>query len=283
MRPFYICLILGMCVAAGASAQTQDSSAQRTITLSGIVKGRDGNRINGAEIVANFDHAAISDDNGAFSVPKIPGDTINLLVRRIGYLPHATALVARPGVTGITIQVTLAPVAIQLGTIVIEGKSLDRDLWAKGFYKRADLGNGVFFTPEQMAKTQASLGTIMQTVPSMTVARRKGGVTVPMARVGGGISGPSYCAMNVFLDGIYLPWATDVGIDAVVNQRDVKAMEVYNSPSLVPNRISGLAGPQTMATGNFTINDVGSPGGNSGECGAILIWTKSVDVKKSKR
>jgi hypothetical protein len=84
--------------------------------------------------------------------------------------------------------------------------------------------------------------------------------------------------LNVFLDGQYLSWAAQVGIDNVVAQGDVKAIEVYSRPSEVPNAITGIGG---FGSGGVAIS---SPGSVSGiECGVILLWTKPVGEEKNSK
>ena len=278
--------LLVCCVALVGMFSTRESTAQdsksdpraNTLVLSGVVKDNAGNPISGAQISVG-DLTALSDSTGSFALPGVPRGTIDLVVRRIGFIAQAVSLETKPDVTGVTIAVMMVPNAVTLGTIVVEGKTLDRDLWMKGFYKRKDLGRGYFFTPEQMAHTKISLSTLMSEVPSVSLATLRGNTRVPVARVGAGVAGPRYCAMNVFLDGQYLSYATQMGIDNVIAQQDVKAIEVYNRPSEVPHTISGIGG---FGSAGVAISNPAFAGAGFGECGVILLWSKPV-VEETKQ
>jgi hypothetical protein len=273
--------LLGLFFGRESTAQqTTPDPRANTLTLSGVVKDISGNAVSGAQISVGRDLAAFSDSIGNFSLAGVPRGTIDLVVRRMGFQANAVSLETKPDVTGVTIAVTMVPNAVSLGTIVIEGKTLDRDLWMKGFYKRQDMGRGYFFTPQQMAHTKISLSTLMTEVPSVALMTLRGNSRVPVARVGGGVGGPRYCAMNVFLDGQYLSWATQVGIDNVIAQQEVKAIEVYNRPSQVPNAISGIAG---FGSGGVAISNPGFAAGGLGECGVILLWSKPIVEEEKKK
>jgi hypothetical protein len=269
--------LIGMFLGRESTAQDSKSDPHaNTLILSGVVKDNAGNPVSGAQISVG-DLTALSDSIGNFSLPGVPRGSIVLIIRRIGFQANAVSLETKPDVTGLTIAVTIVPNAVELGTIVIEGKTLDRDLWTKGFYARQKLGRGHFFTPEQMKHTSISLSSLMSEIPSVTVLTTRGGVRIPAAQLPGGVRGPRACALNVFLDGQYLSWATQVGIDNVIAQGDIKAIEVYSRPSEVPNAISGIAG---FGSGGVAISNPGSASG--GECGVILLWSKPVgeDAKK---
>ena len=150
---------------------------------------------------------------------------------------------------------TLVPSVVQLGTVVIEGKALDRNLWQAGFYERQRLGRGVYFDPEKLDRRATGLGTLVAEAPAVRVFRGRAGTAVatgPQGAVG-------RCALNVFLDGELVPWAAEVGLDYVIRREEVAALEIYPRPSDVPLRFAGHRLP-----------------GQLNECGAILIWSKPV-------
>jgi hypothetical protein len=179
----------------------------------------------------------------------------------------------------VTIEARLIPSAVTLGTVVVEGKSMDRQLWQSGYYKRKTLGDGVFFDPERLQHTAANLSTLMQEVPAVQIMTTRGGARIPVAKVGGGISGPVMCALNVFLDGQFLPWATQAGIDDVIAQQDVKAIEVY--PRRIPASLRGGTGTASAGAG-FSIAGIDMASANI-ECGAILLWSKTIEEAKARR
>jgi hypothetical protein len=245
-----------------------------------VVKDEAGNPVSGAQITVGRELSAFSDPLGNFSLPGVPRGTIDLLVRRIGFQANSASLETKPDVAGVTIAVTMVPNPITLGTVVIAGKTLDRDLWMKGFYKRQHLGRGYFFTPEQLARTSTSLSTLISEVPSVTLAVGRGNTRVPLARAGTSVFGPRYCAMNVFVDGQFLKFAAEEGIDNVIAQRDVKAIEVYSRASQVPNAIGGIAG---FGTSGVAISNPAFAAGGTSECGVILLWSKPFGEKQHSR
>lgn len=115
----------------------------------------------------------------------------------------------------------------------------------------------------------------------------EGNTGIVMAQLPGGAFGPRLCVMNVFLDGVLAPWANEVGIDNVISQSDVKAIEVYNRPSLVPNVIQGIGGFQASTGGGFSISGPGVVTTDVREgpvqCGAILLWTKPIQTSEAKK
>jgi len=256
----------------GAAQSKPDSTVGR-LTLTGIVHDVAGMPLEGAEFSVGEGISTLSDEKGAFVLRGVPTGSVQLVIRRVGYRPVSVALVTKPDTRAVSIESTLTPNETTLGTVIIEGKKLDRALFENGFYDRQKKSDGHFFPPERMEKTAASLSTLMNEVPSLRVARSRGGVSIPMGVGGHGMGGPIYCRLNVFLDGTYLPWATEAGIDAVVAEQDVKAIEVYSRPESVPRQIRGTAGAQSVGGPRSGGGEGLGPG--SVNCGAILIWSKS--------
>jgi hypothetical protein len=240
----------------------------RSITITGVVQDLGDRPLRAAEIIASADVRTVTDTAGQFTLANVtPGSDI--MVRRIGYQPQTFAIQTDSDVSGVSVKITLVPMAVSLGTMVIEGKKVDRQLWLNGFYKRQLVSFGVFFTPERLERTGASIATLMNEVPSLRVNHNRGTSTV----LGRSASATTYCRMNVFLDGVFVPYAHDIGVDNVIGRDDVKAIEVYPRPLMVPAMIRGLATFQGGST--FAGTRVGgSVGGSYIECGAILIWSK---------
>jgi hypothetical protein len=261
-----LCLML-ICLIAPRAIAAQDTSSVR-VTLTGVVHDTNGQPLVGAEVIAGPDLRTVTGATGEFTIPGIPRGTIDVLIRRIGYQPATFGLETEPDVNGVSIAATLSPALVELRTVVVEGKKLDLDLWQNGFYSRELRGMGVFFSPERLQRSGASVSTLMQEVPSVQLRGRPGAM-VPVARASDGFS---YCTMDVFLDGSYIRWAGEVGIDNLLARDDVRAIEVYNRPGMVPNVLRGPAGAQQ--TGGYAASGNNLIGGSFKECGAILIWTK---------
>lgn len=242
-----------------------------------MVRDPAGRPLNAAEIAVGDSLSTLSDSKGEFTLHGVPTGTVQLDFRRIGYHPYSVGLQTQPGTTGVSVAATLVPNTTQvLGTVVIEGKIKDTNLFANGFYKRSRLATGTFFTPERMAHTAVSLGTMLMEVPQVKVARTKGNVTIPMGIAAYTMGGPLYCKLSVFLDGILELSANETGIDALIAQDQVRAIEVYPKPEMVPAQVRGLAPKQPVGG---AVSARGATIGDSFyECGVILIWTKQTNI-----
>ena len=246
-------LFAALCTAGISEAQTPPVSNTR-ITVSGVVRNSDGAELAGAEVIAGDLHA-ITNEAGEFTLSDVPGGNVLLYVRRIGYVPGTLEFRSDPSLKSISVLARLVPAAVSLGTIVVEGKRLDIDLYRNGFYRRRNLGRGVYMDEGRIARAP-SLGTAANEVAGVRVERGTGGISIPTARAGTSIMGPSYCVMSVMLDEVYLPWVEDIGLDAIIPQSEVAAMEVYRSANMIPGMVLGKFPPQKS------------------ECGLIMLWSK---------
>ena len=274
MKKSIFALVVMVGIGSPLMAQTK-ASAGNLITINGIVKSSEGQRLRAAEVIAG-ELRAITNDSGAFTLRNVPGGSVFLFVRRIGFLPGTLSFDTDPSLREVSIEARLVPSVVALGTVIVEGKTLDRQLWQNGYYKRKTLGDGVFFDPERMKQTAANLSSILQEVPQVLVQSTRGGTRVAMARSFGGVSMSDLCPLSVFVDGEYFPWADEVGIDDIVAQQEVKAMEVY--PRRLPASLRGSAGPRVGAK----LTPKGVIAGGT-DCGAVLLWTKSIEEMRAER
>ena len=265
-------------IASGQRVNTikPTAPAARTVTLDGIVRDNNGRPLAAAEIIVDEDHRTITNSRGEFSIGGLEPGVIEFIARRIGYNPVTTAVQVEPGLT-VHLAVKLRPLAIQLGTIVVEGKRLDKTLWQTGFYQRQQTAAGHYFDDEYFRRHQTSVGTVVSTVPSVFLDRKSNGSTLALGTLPNGTG----CLLSVFVDGNVVPWA-DTGIDNVVNRDDVLAIEVYGRASEMPARIAGRGGVSGLGAIG-TVNLRGSTltqGPTTGDCGAILIWTKPLQSRR---
>ena len=277
-------VLLMIFLALPGTIMGQPADSVSFLKLTGVVRDPAGRPLKVAEISVGDSLWAFTDAKGEFTLDSVPTGSVQIDFRRVGYKAHSVTLQTRPKTTGVSVAATLVPnTTTVLGTVVIRGKAVDRDLLANGFYKRATSAQGYFFSPERMQKTQVSIGTMLNEVPQLRLGRTKGNVVVPMAAGSTGTVGTLYCKMDVFLDGVFVPWATETGIDDVVAQYDVKAVEVYPRESSIPPQLRGVAPTQTVAQLNDlgTIRAEGQPLGTGNvQCGAILLWTKSARISE---
>jgi hypothetical protein len=272
---------LALMIPAAASAQRVNTikpaaPATQAVGLAGIVRDKEGRPLAAAEVIVDDEHRTITNSRGEFSITGLESGIIEFTARRIGYNPVTTAVQVDPGLIA-HLAIKLTPLAIQLGTIVVEGKRLDKTLWQTGFYQRQQTGNGHYFDDDYFRRHQASLGTVVTEVPKVFLERKNNGTAIALGTTANGTG----CLLSVFVDGHLISWA-DQGLDAVVNRDDVLAMEVYAHASQMPARIAGKGGMNGVGLIG-TVNLRGltlAQGPTTGDCGAILIWTKPLQTKR---
>jgi hypothetical protein len=275
------CVLLVLPAQAGAQRinsikGTPSANAEGRVTLAGQVRDQDGRPLGAAEIIVDDEHRAISNSRGEFSIPGLTPGLLQFTARRIGYTPVVTGIRVDPGVT-VQLSVKLVPAAIELGTMIVEGKRLDKTLWQTGFYQRQNVGLGTYFDNVYLSHFQASLANLVGNIASVTVDRSSNGAAVAYGKLPNGGS----CPLSVFLDGNYIPWATDSGLDNVINRDEVLAIEVYPRASDVPATIAGKGGMSGVGSiGTVNVRGQQMQAGQVyAECGAILMWTKPIQKK----
>lgn len=258
---------------------TITSAPPATVTIDGVVRDREERPLSAAEIMVDQQHRVITNSRGEFSIPNLPAGIVEFTARRIGYSPVTTAVQIDPGVT-VHLAVKLVPVATQLGTIVVEGKRLDKALWQTGFYQRQLTGRGSYFDDEYLRRFGGGLGTLMLNVPTVRLARASNGSALAVGKLPNG----SDCSLNILVDGNVIPFATNMGLDDIVNRDDVLAVEVYPRASEMPARISGLGGSGGLGTiGTVNLQGASMQSNSStSDCGAVLIWTKPLELKRKR-
>ena len=142
-------LMIPVSVSGAQRDNTIKPSAPAKVTLAGIVRDGGGRPLSAAEIIVDDTSRAITNARGEFSIPGLPAGIVEFTARRIGYQPTTTAIQVDPGLT-VHLAVKLVPAAVQLGTMIIEGKAVDKSLWQTGFYQRQNTGMGKYFDTEFM-------------------------------------------------------------------------------------------------------------------------------------
>ena len=196
----------------------------------------------------------LSDEEGYFSLEDVmPGDQV-LEVTHLGYslLTDTVSIIADRTVD---IRAELSANPIELEPIVITAVR-SRRLESLGFYDRRQwgdrLGNGAFFEQEQITqRNPVHISHLARDVPGIEVDCTARGCSIGSSR------GGSCDQMSVFLDGVQVIRAGQAGgpsvtIDELVRPVQVAAVEVYPSASSLPGEYSG----------------------GTGQCGAVVIWTK---------
>jgi len=298
---------LGVALPAAPTARAQvvgqvaDPAARAgTVTLVGTVRDTAARALEGAEVRAGERHAALTSVQGAFEIRDVParaGDTLRLVVRRIGFAPRDLRIPIEGAGRRVAIDVRLVPAAVALRTVVVEGRAVDAALHDVGYYRRERQSRGAFFDADDLRHFGgAGLGSLLRQVPRVTV-ERVNNEEFAYAPIAG-----SRCRMNVFVDGTFVRAAMpgsrgDRGLPLadVVPRDDIHAVEVYPTFSSVPvefTRIGPATGdgerarPQIPSPVNMAGHRTARPqheaeeATNDAACGAIVIWTRTFTAKR---
>jgi hypothetical protein len=262
-------------VSIGAGAQRVESG----YSITGTVRDTSGRLLGAVEVRAG-EQFTLTDRDGRFTLANLTGDSVRIMVRRIGYKPAQTVMALQPNVRRVDIAIRLEPSIVELGTVVVEARRLSTRLMRVGFYEREKTGLGTYFGPDYLTKHGGSFGSLLSEVASVSVARRSNGLAIPMGPAGG-LGGQ--CPLRVFLDGTFIPWAAQVGLDGVISKDEVLAVEVYPRAAEVPARVSGMGAAvavvgEASAAGSVPIRGIGSV-----DCGALLIWSKPLEPTQRTR
>ena len=254
-------LVLTMVVASVVLAG--DAFAQREAppleadpaTVTGLIRAqRTGDAIPGAELFVDGSAMGRTDDKGRFTIYLGPGQRI-LEVRRIGFAPAVAKLILEGGAR-LDLVIELPERAVQMDTIVIEGRRSRFGGKLAGFYDRQqNWGFGQFFGPQDLETiTVSRLSDLFHRAKSVDVECLDSACTSRALR-GTNRSGVSWrggpCYMEYYVDG--MPWNPGpAGLD-VLNPEAVAAVEVYPAPHTVPVQF----------------------GGRRAQCGVVVFWTKA--------
>lgn len=269
----------------------EPGAATRAVT--GVVRDTTGRPIEGVEVRVNARPLALTDASGQFRLGTVAG-TATLSFRRLGYEPASRVL--GPGETT-SVEIAMLPNSQLLRTIVVEGRAYDKELWANGFYRRQKVASGSFFDPDFLAHFGGNgVASLLHEVPRVQV-QNQNGQDYAFSTVAG-----RRCRMNVYVDGVFQratmpgplkppPGSGTFGYDALglnelVDYRDVRGVEVYPRATSVPIQFSRMgppAGPQGNPMPRIP-SPTGAVSGSATEnqdaaCGAIVIWTTAPGEK----
>ncbi|MFN2317269.1 MAG: carboxypeptidase-like regulatory domain-containing protein [Gemmatimonadales bacterium] len=236
-------------------------------TMIGIVRDDStGRPLPGVEVLLNGTaHATVTNDAGRYSLAGLPAGNHQAIFRIVGYLPARVNVLLSAGDT-LRVNQVLVPSTVVLDPIEVTGEP-DVGLAGRGFHERMKMGFGRFYEPEELRE--------MEHLRLSDVLRRKGGVEIQPALPGASklvavnpkyrnASGHFNCYMTIYLDGRML-WRggnnytgeemrdnppPDILRDFSIHQ--IEGVEVYTSSAGIPVEF----------------------GGTSGQCGAVVLWTR---------
>ena len=274
-----VLLIAAMASAYSATADAQSSTSG--VAVIGAVLQVDGQPIPYAYVFERgTGRFVIADYAGKFRLGGLPSDHALVIgVRRIGYEPIDTAVVATPP-GPLTLRLTKLPTTLE--PVQVKGNHGDYDYYLDrgGFYRRMSRATGGTFisSAEFERRNPTEITQVLRDVPGVRVISMAAsqGVkkSVPLGR--GGL-----CVLGLVLDGSRVEFeapstedlqpripammngrrtsalqnrssGTRGALDELVPPSMVKAIEVYPSAASVPNDL------QHLAEG----------------CGLIVVWTK---------
>lgn len=218
-----------------------------------IVTNATGQPIQFAVVMLNGGSPRVTDENGELTLAGVQGDSLSMLVRRMGFAPFqgklARATRSEP------FRLTMLPTSQTLDLVNVRAKADRTPLERTGFYDRMmDVQKGAvvgeFYTPEQLdARNMNQLSQILAASRFAKLSRDTHGVIM---------QGRANCAMELMIDGL----RTSVHqkdrdgiptIDELVQGSHVMAIEIYPSIATAPTAVQPLTG--------------------GGSCGIIAVWT----------
>ena len=256
--------VLATMIVAGALLPGAGAFAQQRIVR---VVGDDGEPVAYANVTLTGERPRITNEAGEVAVGTDPRPALTVDVRRLGYEPWYGSLAL--GDTLMTAQVTLHRVTRRMFTVKVTDSSRVTPFFLRGFYERMlarqrGIGSGIYLTPEEVDKRNASLTTaLLQGINGVSLHRMPSGKMAAMNSSGS-------CQMTVLVDGQvvcpdggcdrapsaapapsaaqagsrrgsrtvvpHAPLASDqfVALDDVLSENEVAAVEVYPRGASVP-------------------------------------------------
>lgn len=210
-----------------------------------------GQPIAGAEIrVDALDRRSVSNAQGSYTLPDLPGGRHDLIVRALGYRPVVVSVAIESGQV-LERDFVLAGDAVQLDSVVVTGRPSTRGVGAWGYEafeeRRRTRPGGIFIDSLDMRRNEA--------LDLRGVLRR---MNVPMDRGGNAVVGRAAirsfrqpnmdCPVAVYVDGVRVQLFRLRDYTAA----SIRAIEVYRSVAQTPPQFDRL----------------------DQECGVMLIWTR---------
>lgn len=195
----------------------------------------------GLEVVTRYD--------GRFTLQDVPAGDHTLHLRHVAYGEHQAEVTVEPDRI-VEVEMAVSEEPVELEPLEVRVRHRYRPLERRGYYERmhwAKARGGEFLTPEMIERRRpARLSHLVEHVPRVTLDNRcRGSVCGLWPEIRACSAQPT-----IFLDGVEFPLRSVRGLDEIPMQ-DVRAVEVYLSPSQLPME---FANPRTRC--------------------AIVVWTK---------
>ena len=230
--------------AAAPGSRVVTSQLQGTARLRGVVRGTNGQLVNGARlVVGGSGREELTNANGQYAIATLPEGSYTLEARAVGFQPlrlPVDLLADRE----ILVDVTLSALAPNLDTLRVRA---NRTVPLEEFNRRRRLGFGYFLDEEAITKKAPTyMGDIFRGTPGIVTMPGDFGRDRVLLR-GTGMTGD--CPPAVFVNGLFVN-IEDGDMDPMINPKDVRAVEIYARTSSIPVQFQTRNG-----------------------CGSVVIWT----------
>jgi hypothetical protein len=197
--------------------------------------------------IVSIRQLARTDENGWFSLRKVPPGPAEISVRRLGYTPITLQLVVVAGPIDSLRVALLAQPAI-LDAIEVSAVERQKRQWIEDFHRRRAQGLGTYATRDEiLARNSFRPSDMFRTTPGVRIQRGRG----LRFNYSTSIDARRDCPPMLWIDGQRAP-----GIDLdELPLTDIEGIELYSGPSTTPTQFShGLTSGLT--------------------CGTVVVWSR---------
>ncbi len=260
MRMARVAVVMVVACAALVAAQEP-----RTIVF-GTVRSVAGSPIAHADVwIEGTSLRVATSDSGEFQINGVPSGRVNVLVRRLGYLPSSKHLSLHPGDAS-QVSFFLDEMGEPLDSVLILAMKAGSARMTE-FRDRQAGGNGIFITRAEIERKHYQRTVdIFRTVLGVRIVTDASGGDTRLVSGRSNISGarapsrsvPSICPLQYYVDGAFIAPGT-FSIDEITPDQ-IEAIEIYRGPSEIPVR--------------FRQQDTA--------CGLVVFWTREPPPAEKK-
>ena len=243
-------LAFAVCLTRLVVAQPAGRAPRDALITGRVIDGGSLTGLAGVEVrLLGVTASVATNDSGTFRiVATASGAATILMLRRLGYDPIGVTLDLRPG-DSLHVATKMSRTARVLDTVAVVGAPNALSARLSGFERRRALGQGTFFTADQMERTTSiRISDMLRTIPSLKVP---GDDLNSVISARGEARPGTACRVRVLVDGHLMPLGMPLPI---TSPKEVRGMEVYAGPATMPLELV--------------------PFGEFAYCGLIVIWTK---------
>ncbi len=214
--------------------------------VTGRIVNKAGQPVAGARVdVQGTAAAAITRNNGEFTLDSLPSGTQTLEVRKLGFAIAEQSVELSSAIPQ-QVTIKMSDFVPTLETVRVEA-TRERNLSDVGFNERQRSGLGYYITGDRLNKNSTRLTDALRVIPGLHIVPTPDGNNVIQSS-----RDPNRGCVNIFVDGS--PWQQQFpgDLDSFIRPDELGAVESYSS-STVPAQ--------------FTV-----PG--QGSCETIVIWTE---------